>query len=101
MKQMRILCAVLVLVLALTACSDTERTVFTSEALTITRRGADIRVIDSTEKREYRFTLHRVRRQGGTISERKVLSTNTFTITGVGNQWRIAIPDQPDIYIRW
>lgn len=99
----KIICAVMasVLVLVLTACSDTERTVLMNEALTITRRGADIRVIDSTENREYRFTLRRRRKQGGTISERKVLSTNTFSITGVGNQWRIAIPGQPDIYIRW
>ena len=99
----KIICAVMasVLVLVLTACSDTERTVLMNEALTITRRGADIRVIDSTENREYKFTLHRVRKQGGTISERKVLSTNTFSITGVGNQWRIVMQDQPDIYIRW
>lgn len=94
---------VLALTLVLAGCTTpATHTMLVNEVLTVYRTGRDIRVIDNAAEREYRFTLRRVRRkQGGTISERKVLSTNTFSITGVGNQWRIAIPDQPDIYIRW
>jgi len=100
----KIICAVmaLVLVLALTACnSDNERTVFTSEALTVYRIGRDIRVTSADTGKEYKFLLKRTRRKkSGVVASRTVIQEDSFTITSIGSAWLIETP-LTRTFIRW
>jgi len=100
----KIICAVmaLVLVLALTACnSDTERTVFMDETLTIYRTGRDIRVTSADTGKTYNFTLRRTRRkESGVVASRTVIQEDSFTITSIGSAWLIETPSTRT-FIRW
>lgn len=99
-KIIKSIIVVLALCLVLTGC-DRTRTVYTSEVVSIYRTGAEISVISHADGREYRYTLHRVRRaKNAAVTERKILETDTFTITAAGSMWIVTMPERK-VYIRW
>lgn len=92
--------AVLVICLLLTGC-DRTRVVYASETVSIYRTGAEISVISHADGREYRYTLHRVRRaKNAVVTEREILETDTFTITAAGGLWVVEMQGQR-VFIRW
>lgn len=101
MKNINALILVLLTVsLLLTGCNQT-RTVYTSEAVSIYRTGAEIRVLSHADNREYRYTLHHVKHAKNTaVTERTILETDTFTITAAGGVWVVTMPETR-IFIRW
>lgn len=100
-KIIRSIIVVLALCLLLTGCSQRERIVYRSEVVSIYRTGAEISVISHADGKEYRYTLHRVRRaKNAVVTERKILETDTFTITAAGSMWIVTMPMRR-VFIRW
>ena len=83
-KIIRSIIVTLALCLVLTGCNQT-RVVYASETVSIYRTGAEISVLSHADNGEYRYTLHRVRHaKNAAVTERKILETDTFTITAAG-----------------
>lgn len=99
-KIIRSVIVTLALCLVLTGCKQT-RTVYTSEVVSIYRTGAEISVLSHADNREYTYTLRRVKRSKNTATvERKILETDTFTITAAGSIWMVETPGRR-VYIHW
>ncbi len=99
-KIIRPVIVTLALCLVLTGCNQT-RVVYSSEVVSIYRTGAEISVLSHADGREYRYTLHRARRaKNAAVMERKILETDTFTITAAGSLWIVEMPMRR-VFIRW
>ncbi len=99
-KIIKSIIVTLALCLVLAGCNQT-RVVYSSEVVSIYRTGAEISVISHADGREYRYTLHRVRRaKNAAVTERKIHETDTFTITAAGSLWVVEMPGRK-VYIRW
>ena len=97
----RTIIAVLAAALLLTGCTARERMVYTSNVVDISRSGRQICVVSHADGKEYTFTLARVRRDKNTPTvERKLLETDTFTITAAGSLWIVEMP-KTKVYIKW
>lgn len=90
---------VMLLVLLLTACGRRSGLVYSDDAITVTRDGARLCVMDVQTEEAYRFTTHRVKRaQTAEEAARRavcktVSDTDTLTIMTVRNELIIVEKD--------
>ena len=101
MKNIYRLISTLMIISMLAGCSQPERIVYESSELTISRAGAQIRIISHVDSREYTYALRRIKRaKNATVTERTILETDTVTITAAGGLWIVTVPERK-VYIRW
>lgn len=101
MNKLKSIVCVLLMMIILAGCNQKERLVYKSDYLTITRTGAQIKLVDNAKNKTIIYTLHRVRRaKNAAMTARTILQEDDYKIESAGGQWIVTLPTER-VYIKW
>ena len=101
MNKLKSIVCVLLMMVILAGCNQKERLVYKSNFLTITRTGAQIKLVDNAKNKTIIYTLHRVRRaKNAAMTARTILQEDDYRIISGGGQWIIET-EEGRVIIKW